>query len=171
MGMAPFNTRFPQIGSDECRVVALPNGGDRIPPGSYAFIEFYCDEIQCDCRRVVLAAADEATGEMVAWISFGFERDDPHRGPFLDPLNPQSNYADEILALARQLLVSDKKYVARLERHYRMFKAALRGETVAGPNALTPTEAQERIAGRKAARRLLQRFHQKKKRHKRTARN
>ncbi len=35
----------------------------------------------------------------LAAISFGFDRDDEMVGPFLDPLNPQSEYAETFLEL------------------------------------------------------------------------
>jgi hypothetical protein len=155
MALTAFHDRFPQSGANECRVVVLPEGGEQIPPGSYAFVEFYCDECECDCRRVVLTVTDEQSGQALASISFGFDAEDPDRGPLLHPLNRPCCFAEELLSLTKEVVLSDKAYVARLEQHYRMFKADLRGESVAGPDALTPREVQGRIAQRKAARQRL----------------
>ena len=65
-----------------------------ILPGAYGLIEFYCPDPACDCRRVILNVAEEQHPErFLASISYGFDRDDPEAGPFLDPLNEQSPYA------------------------------------------------------------------------------
>ena len=48
------------------------------------------------------------------------------RGASLDPLQPQSRYAEQFLDLFRELLMPDHGYVERLARHYRMFKDSLR---------------------------------------------
>lgn len=163
MHLTPFHERFPKIGKDEYRSVTLLDGGEFIPPGSYAFVECYCPDVKCDCRRVMLVVIEAESGKPMASIAFGFNRQEPLAGPFLDPLNPQSPCASEFLDLARDLVLSDRHYVARLEKHYRMFKASLRGELVGEGAKLTPGEVQERIAKRKARKRLIQRFHDRNK--------
>ena len=45
-------------------------------------------------------------------------------GPFLDPLNPQSTYADTLLRLVEEIL-EDPAYVTRLEAHYYQVKGAM----------------------------------------------
>jgi len=60
----------------------------------------------------------------LASISYGFDRDDEMTGPFLDPMNPQSQYAEELLRLLEETVLSDLRYVARLERHYVLVKKA-----------------------------------------------
>jgi hypothetical protein len=62
--------------------------------------------------------------EFLASISFGFDREGEDAGPFLDPLNPQSKYANALLPLVEAVL-SDPAYIARLESHYRQVKEAL----------------------------------------------
>jgi uncharacterized protein YecA (UPF0149 family) len=63
-------------------------------------------------------------GHFLASISYAFDRDDPDPGPFLDPLNEQSVYAEKLMELVVDLTLSDPEYLARLERHYRMIKTA-----------------------------------------------
>jgi hypothetical protein len=58
-----------------------------------------------------------------AVISFGLEKNDPFRGPFLDPLFLQGPHANEVLDLLSNLLKRDAVYVGRLERHYEIAKA------------------------------------------------
>ena len=61
----------------------------------------------------------------VVSISFGFDPNGPMPGPFLDPINRQSAYAEELLQLVKDLVLSDADYVARLKRHYKMLKDKL----------------------------------------------
>lgn len=134
--MYAFHARVPDVGLTETRsVTVLP--GRPVPEGEYAFIEFYCDEPGCDCRRVMIRVIGRDSRNTIwATISYGWEtakyykkwmRDaalsEDLRGASLDPLNPQSKYAGEFLTLFKELL-RDKAYVARLKRHYTQFRAA-----------------------------------------------
>ena len=101
---------------------------------------FHCNEKDCDCRRVLLAVhqANEAYGIFhAATISFGWEELDFYRtwgsslfeeeqlrdfkGPSLEPLNHQSEYADLLLDIFKTQIL-DREYVKRLERQYAMVK-------------------------------------------------
>jgi len=79
------------------------------------------------------------TGWSKVWatISYGWESLDFYRkwgvggsdpiqtkGPYLDPLNPQSKYSSALLNLFR-FLVQSPEYVARLQRHYQMFRESV----------------------------------------------
>ena len=46
------------------------------------------------------------------------------KGPSLDPLNPQTEYAEALRALFESAL-KDEQYKERLERHYTLFKSTL----------------------------------------------
>jgi hypothetical protein len=70
----------------------------------------------------VLHKQDAERG-FVATISFGFDRDTPMAGPFLDPLNPQSELSEALLQ-AVTVVLADQEYVERLERHYHLVKQA-----------------------------------------------
>ena len=52
-----------------------------------------------------------------------FRSSDPveMKGPYLDPLNPQTKYSSALLDLFRFILHSPD-YIERLKRHYRMFR-------------------------------------------------
>ena len=50
MPMTPFMERFPELGACETRSVTIANRDD-LPNGEYGFIELYCNEPDCDCRR------------------------------------------------------------------------------------------------------------------------
>jgi len=135
MPMIPFVERFPVVGARETRSVTVTNRQD-LPEGEYGFLEFYCGEPGCDCRRVMIDVLRPETGWSKIWatISYGWESLDFYakwggaasdplemKGPYLDPLNPQTEYSSALLNLFRFLLQSPD-YVERLKRHYQMFR-------------------------------------------------
>jgi hypothetical protein len=138
MPMALFMERFPEAGARETKSVTVTNRQD-LPDGEYGFLEFYCNEPGCDCRRVMIDVLRPETGWSKIWatISYGWESLDFYRkwggtasdpiqtkGPYLDPLNPQSKYSPALLNLFRFLLQSPD-YVERLKGHYQMFRDSL----------------------------------------------
>jgi hypothetical protein len=79
------------------------------------------------------------TGWSKIWatISYGWESLDFYRkwggagsdpieikGPYLDPLNPQTKYSSALLNLFR-FLVQSPDYVERFQRHYQMFRESV----------------------------------------------
>lgn len=141
--MVPFFSRFPDLAVAETRSVKV-RGDDDLPDGEYGFIEFYCEEPECDCRRVVVSVVSPDPG-WTPWatINFGWENLEFYldrlgdlevaaeaKGPSLDPLNPQTKYASAVLRLFRFVL-TDKAYVARLKRHYHLFKGSVQGSHAA----------------------------------------
>jgi len=125
MHLIPFYIVEPELAPDETRGMHLFRPQDEIPPGHYGMIEFYCPDPACECRRVMLNVVEEAhPTRFLASISYGFDRDDEDAGPFLDPFNSQCSYAEQLLQLAEEVILSDSRYVARLERHYTLVKQA-----------------------------------------------
>jgi hypothetical protein len=135
MPMTPFMQRFPEVGARETRSVTVSQQQD-LPDGDYGFLELYCDEPGCDCRRVTILVLRPETGWSKIWatIGYGWEsldfygawggaHSDPieMQGPYLDPLNVQTKYSPALLNLFRVLLQSTD-YVERLKRHYQMFR-------------------------------------------------
>jgi hypothetical protein len=134
MPMTPFYTRFPKLFSQETRSATV-KGWDDLPDGEYGFLEFYCDEENCDCRRVIINVVSSVRPyEALATINYGWENQEFYerwmrnkelaeecKGPVLDVLNPQSEYAPALLRLF-QIVLQDPAYVQRLQRHYELFK-------------------------------------------------
>ena len=137
MAMVPFYSRFGDLAFRETRSATV-HGDPAIPDGEYGFVEFYCDDINCDCRRVLINVISATTGNKVwATINYGWENVAYYEkwtrskelarevvGAALDPLNTQTEYASALLELFRYAL-EDKVYVERLRRHYEIFKADL----------------------------------------------
>jgi hypothetical protein len=130
------------------RTLHLQRAGD-VPAGEYGLIECFCNEIDCDCRRVMISVISAATNEIVAHISYGWESVDFYLkwtgnlsdakdciGPYLDPLNEQSSYAPIFLTLFKNYVMQDKAYLERVKQHYALFKAALKRKS--SPLSLVP---------------------------------
>jgi hypothetical protein len=136
MPMSPFMSRFPDLAVNEMRVTTILQD-DKIPKGEYAFVEWYCDEDDCDCRRVLIQVMERSTkGKIWATINYGWEKPAFYAkrmgvesmakemaGAMLDPINPQTKYAPVLLELF-EMILQDPAYVDRLKRHYAMFKGA-----------------------------------------------
>jgi hypothetical protein len=132
--LAPFSSFFPELAFDECRfVVLIPDRpGADLDDADYrlALVEHYCADPKCDCRRVMIQVVGEPEGVSLCSISFGFDREAADCGPYIDTLNPSLPSADAVLELVGEDVLSDPGYVARLERHYRMVKEAVKGRRV-----------------------------------------
>lgn len=89
--MYPYIELFPD-GINECRA-AHARGHEELPDDEYGFIELYCTDRECDCKRVMINVIATASQEHLATINYGFDPNDDMSGPFLDPLNSQSNYS------------------------------------------------------------------------------
>lgn len=133
-----FQSRFPHVAERETRTVTLliPSKFN-LPPAGYAFLEMFCDEPECDCRRVFFSVVSSLRKEVLAVIAWGWEErefyvkwmgdNDPHAindlmGPVLNLTSPQSNLAPALLDLFREFLLQDTAYIERVKRHYEMFR-------------------------------------------------
>ena len=110
-----------------------------LPADEYAYLEFYCDDLACDCRRVFLQViAKGQPGKVFASIGYGWEKEsfyrkrmpwdpDEARGTVrgeLDPLNQQSEFAEDFLDLFKRVVL-DGPYRLHLRRHYQLFREEL----------------------------------------------
>ena len=68
-----FRSRFPEIAERETRSVTVfgqPVTG--LPAGDYGFLEMFCDEPRCDCRRVFFYVVSPRRRDPVAVIAYGW---------------------------------------------------------------------------------------------------
>jgi hypothetical protein len=136
--MVPFYTRFRELALNEMRSATVRGRSD-LPDGEYGFLELYCDDPDCDCRRVIINVVTPTGPETLATINYGWENIEFYtqwmhgdkilargmQGATLDILNPQSRHADALLNLFEWVL-EDQAYVERLKKHYALFKSSLR---------------------------------------------
>jgi len=151
--LVPFTYLFPEQGPAETRVITT-HGYPSLPDDEYALVESYCVDPTCDCRRVMLNVLPRrrmAQGYL-ATISFGFDRKAELAGPFLDPLNPQSQYAQALLDMVITLVLeADPAYIARLEAHYRQVKQAVADPKHPAQRLLAQLEAKDKQPRRKTS--------------------
>ncbi len=142
MPMTPFVERFPALGARETRSLAV-SGRTDLPDGDYGFLECYCNEPRCDCRRVMVVVLRPDTGRKKSWatINYGWESVEFYQqwaqapawdrcgwqGPFLDPLAAPTPYSRVLLELFK-VMVQSPDYVERLKRHYQLFRKAVGDE-------------------------------------------
>ena len=126
--MELFHNHFPKIAEKETRSVTLLGEQNGLPPGEYAFLEFYCADPECNCRNVMFNVINRK-GEHLATLNHcldadGF-RDIGERQTFLDPLNKQSHYSKALLKIFLNR-VMDADYAKRLEKHFLMVRTKVK---------------------------------------------
>ncbi len=139
-----FHDYFPEIAERETRsITVLPHSNMGLPAGSYGFLEMFCDESECDCRRVflmvmasfrtdvqaVIAWGWEDIQFYVDWIKYGDPKDAKYlQGPILNVGSAETELSETLLELARNVLLKNPDYVQRIKRHYRMFRDRVDGK-------------------------------------------
>lgn len=138
MSYVPFHNYFPELAERETRsITVVPRSGSGLSPGEYGFLEAYCDEPGCDCRRVMFTViARDRTGIQAViawgwedldfyrrWFKYGKEADARElKGPALNWGSPATKLAPALLELVRNVLLQDPEYITRIKRHYQMFR-------------------------------------------------
>lgn len=139
MTFSSFFEQFPELINSEFRNIFILDNEiyKHIPPGNYAFLELFCQDVNCDCRNVVISVITDDPHKVWAVLRYGWESKKFYRewfggdnelaqnmpGAFIDSLMSPYNLASkEFLALFNQLIKDDQKYAKRIEAHYRMFK-------------------------------------------------
>lgn len=147
-----FHDLCPEIAERETRTITLmPDADSTLPPADYAFLELYCDEPGCDCRRVMFSVMSSSTRKVEAVIAWGWESLAYYKrwlggmgpnmakemqGPCLNLMSKQSKFADALLDLACRVLLADPNYIERIKRHYALFRSKI-GGNAGNANKLT----------------------------------
>uniref|UniRef100_A0A831UGR7 Uncharacterized protein n=1 Tax=Geobacter metallireducens TaxID=28232 RepID=A0A831UGR7_GEOME len=130
MSMEPYAVIIPDS-DEQVMALMLDRKMGRIPKGTYGFIEFYCTDKGCDCRRVTIVVLNEKMQEK-AVISMGFDPDDSMAGPFLDDFHKQSSCAGELLGHFVRMLNEQPQFLEMMYRHYREVRAKVDGKPYRG---------------------------------------
>ncbi len=145
MTMMAFHLLFPEEAETET-LQTTPVDNDRLPRRGFVFVESYCCEPMCDCRRVMIQVHDTESHKDVATINYGFEPPGPlladYGQMFLDPLNPQSELSEAFLDLFEEMIERDGAYRDRLVRHYRMWKQIIDDPEHPGQEEMRAVEAE-----------------------------
>ena len=150
MSYVPMHELLPDIAMKETRTITVfPGSVFGVPTGDYGLVEMYCNDEDCDCRRVFISVISSVTKDIVAVITFGWEGrafyskwlnrgrtvklselDELDRqaveamhGIHLSETTRQSKIAPAVLRMVTECALRDKAYVDRLKRHYKLFRA------------------------------------------------
>ena len=140
----PFYMLFTDVAAKETRVVQLLQPQKGLPVGRYAFIELYCEDKGCDCRKTMIQIVpDGSITPVLATLHYGWEKIEFYMkwasmprsfakkmarditGVCLDPGSKITIQAQALLSLFRTVIASDPDYAKRFARHYDMFKAVI----------------------------------------------
>jgi hypothetical protein len=138
MPMVAFYSRCLETAQRETRGVTLAPNPD-LPEGQFIFTELYCDDPECECRRVIFLVQPRGDlSTVLATLNFGWEsaafyaawsHDEEMAaemaGLTVEPFGRQTEYANAFFDLAEEILIGDAAYVERLKRHYAEFRATL----------------------------------------------
>ena len=86
--------------------------------------DFVAEAVRAAAHEAVAPLLAEFEARILASIGFGFEREAPDAGPYLDPILEQSRHADALFHLVDTKILSDAAYVDRLRVHCRIVKNA-----------------------------------------------
>jgi len=128
--MEPYRQIFPDA-QPPVMTLDLNRKTGPIPKGSYGYLECYCTEPACDCRRVTVVVLNEKMKQK-AVICFGFDGKGPFAGPYLDSSDYQAPYAPELLDFFVYSLNSRPDWLTRMYRQYREVRELIDGKPYRG---------------------------------------
>lgn len=132
-----FFDEFPEFVTKEFRNITVLNNNcmKYIPPGNYAFLEMFCPDIDCDCRKVIINVISANPFKTWATFHYGWESEKFYKkwwGKNLEDYKPMSGLhfdpptkdrlKNEFLLTFADHIKNDQNYAERIKRHYFMFK-------------------------------------------------
>ena len=116
------------------------SGSALLPDGEYVFVDMYCTDPSCDCRKTMVQVLHN--GKHVATINYGWESpsfyrrwmgceaDEPDmpqmHGASIDITSPNLVPPQAMLSLFNALL--NERWIGMFRKHYKAVKAALARE-------------------------------------------
>ena len=110
-----------------------------IPLGQYGFVQMYCDDIKCDCRRVVFNIMKDSVRHALVW--YGWEKIEFYRkwfradvtklelemfmGPALHDGIHDFSHSALFVNIVTEML-KDNNYKNRIIQNYKLFRNMLR---------------------------------------------
>jgi hypothetical protein len=118
----------PDVAENEVRTLRIEGSPDGLFDDDYGLTEWFCIQPGCDCRRVSLGVVSRQARRLEMMICHAFEGGDlspDGKRTYIDPLHPPPAWAQDMLETVLDVFARDPDYEARLERHYRLTRAAL----------------------------------------------
>ena len=139
MSFQSLHNILPLLAEAETRSIILLSNENEfdLPAGNYSFIEMFCNEKNCDCRRVIFSVFNDNQKIALANIGYGWESESFYKKwnrsndktmarqmmkPSLSEMTPQSEYARKILIMFNKVLLPSTSYLARVKAHYLLFR-------------------------------------------------
>jgi hypothetical protein len=119
--LQPFNQIFPDA-EYPVTSLTLERKVGKTAKGVYSFVELYCIDKGCDCKRVMIFVLSEKQ-KVKAVISFGFDPDGPLAGPYLDEYHEQSAAAKDMLELFTFRINQDTEWLEGMYDRYRQVRS------------------------------------------------
>ena len=140
---APLYEYLPIVAETETRSIKLFSDENdfNLPSGNYAFVELFCTDKKCDCRRVMFTVIHEQYKHPLAVIGYGWEtlafyKKWMHTNdtkmvleltkPILNDFSEQSIHAKNILKMFNKVLMIDKAYLERIKNHYKQMRSIIK---------------------------------------------
>lgn len=128
--MRPFLEIFPDSQEGVACLQLLKKTG-HVPKGDYLFIEAYCTDKKCDCRRVTLFVVN-GKGKAVTVIDFGLDPDGPMAGPFIADYQGKESVGDDILEIFTGRINQDAEWLEGMYERYRKVRQHVDGKKYRG---------------------------------------
>lgn len=139
MSFQSLHNILPLLAEAETRSIILVSNENEfdLPAGNYSFIEMFCNEKNCDCRRVIFSVFNDNQKIALANIGYGWESESFYKKwnrnndktmarqmmkPSLNEMTQQSEYARKILIMFNKVLLPSTSYLARVKAHYLLFR-------------------------------------------------
>ena len=140
--LSPFIPAGELLGP-ECQIRTVVLTADSyLPPGEYTFIDTYCTDNTCDCRKTIIQIFHDE--KLVSIVSYGWEspkfylrwlgstRDlefaKEMSGVSIDPSSPDRVSPQGILLLIKHLM--DPKWISMLKENYRLIRKITKPDNV-----------------------------------------
>lgn len=120
-----FNELYPETARQETLLVRMKD--DQLPNGDYAFLEYFCDNPTCHCRRVLLDVVllddrHPKNSKTIATIEYEWQKPLSKKNPSLNKDAKQSALAKSTLSVFSHLVKSNAFITERFRRHFDMVK-------------------------------------------------
>ena len=117
MAMRAFFQQCPETAQTETIVLRFSDN-EHVPDGDYDFVEFYCDELDCNCQRVVIVVIpSDLSQQPLAAVNYGWESKEFYR---------EWSHDD------------DPAFVSVLRSHYAQFRSTSRNASSGRMSTLVP---------------------------------
>lgn len=129
-GVVPFPMLFPEAENGVFTLTLAEKVG-KAKAGEYHFVETYCVDKDCDCRRTMIFVVN-TQGKPMAVIDFGFDPGGVLAGPLLSPQEKQSAAAGDLLEIFVEVINAHPEWLQEMHQHYRQVRRKVTGKPYRG---------------------------------------